>query len=194
MNNINFEPGDIVLSYGPRRTFKTIFTNFVQWAIRFFTTDFWVGEPFTHVHHAEMIYTSNGFDSVDITEEPPYIRLMDFGSKRKLVVRLINKPANFEELFDQYCTEVLGKKVRYDYIRFFAFVLDWMFRTVKFSRWLANRDENVCSGAVAKFYENRVWVPCSRKHWYSTVPDDIYDYVLKRPTMFVVVFDGREYK
>jgi len=188
---VHFEKGDIILSYGPKRTFKTLFTNAIQWGIRFFTTDFYTGEKFTRVHHAEMIYEPNGFDSIDITEEPPYIRLMDFGSRRKLVVRLINKPDGFDKLFDDYCKEVLGKKVEYDYIRFVAFILDWLFRTVKFSRWFSDRRKNVCSGAVAKFYEN-IGSPISRKHWYSTTPDDSYDWILKRLVEFKVVFDGRE--
>jgi len=190
MGKILFEKGDIVLNYRPVTGLISFIKNFIQWGIRFFTTDFYTGEKFSTAHHVEMVYSSGDLDVVkDISEEPPYVKVSSFNTT-SLVYRLIIKPTYFDSEFDNYAEETLKYKVGYDYRKFFAFVLNWFFRTVKFTEWFSDKNKNVCSTYVAKFYEERVKIKCARNEWVSTTPDDVVDYVQKHTNLFSLIYDG----
>jgi hypothetical protein len=185
-----FEKGDIVINYKPIGSIKAFFSHFVQWAIRFFTTDFYTGERFSKAHHVEMVYEPGDLNTTkDISEEPPYVQLCSF-SKSSQVYRLVDKPQLFNYEFDKYAMSTLKYKVKYDFGKILAFIGDWLFRTVKFTEWFGSKRKNVCSSYVAKFYEERVKVPCSRKDWMSTDPDSVYDYVGSHPNKFKLIYKG----
>jgi hypothetical protein len=184
---LQLEKGDIVLNYRKIDSIREFFSSFIQWGIRFFTTDFYTGERFSKAHHVEMVYSLDR----DISEEPPYVQLTRF-SKRSRVYRLIVKHEFFNYEFDKYAMSTLKYKVGYDFRKFVAFILDWLFRTVKFTKWFSNDRKNVCSSYVAKFYEERIKIPCSGKPWISTDPDSVYDYVKSHPKIFELVYDGWE--
>lgn len=191
---VPFQPevGDISLSYGPKKTPSSIFTNFITWCIRLFTTG--PGEPLSRVHHAEMMYGPKSDEPGEwlvFSEEPPKSRLMDWGNSKKIVYRLINKPDNFEELFYQFYKDTVGTP--YGYRVFFLFLLDWLVSWVHMTHWFSRQlggKTVVCSGNVAKFYKKYVHIPCSDVDWEVTEPDNIYDYCPEQPYIFKCVWDG----
>lgn len=174
MENTIFRKGDIVSSRSPKITLRSFFLDLISWAIRFFTTDFWRSEHFSYVHHTEMFYGIGPEEQLlDVTMEPPKMRLCDMGDHPKVVFRLKQKPANFNELFDAYCLEKMNQK--YDFLKIIACILDWTFRTTWFTRHITNKCKDICSEMVARFYEERVGIPCSNLSADSTKPDDIND-------------------
>lgn len=188
MNEIEFQKGDIVSSRSPKITLKSLFTNFVQWLIRLCTTDFWRSEHFSYVHHTEMVYGLGSEGQwLDVTMEPPCMRLCDMGSKPKVAFRLKEKPIHFDTVFDQYCKEKMGQK--YDFVKFFACGLDWIFHTTWFTRHITNKCKDICSEMVARFYEERVGIACSMNPADATKPDDINDYCRERSDLFQIIVD-----
>jgi len=188
---IEFLKGDIVTSRSPEITLKTMFTNFTQWAIRFFTTDFWRGEHFSYVHHTEMFYgIGPQGQNLDVTMEPPKMRLCNMGDHPKVVFRLKAKPMHFDAAFDKYCKEKMGQK--YDFLKIVACMLDWAFRTTWFTRHITNKCRDICSEMVARFYSDRVGVWCSSHPADSTTPDDINDYCRARLDLFQIIVDFKQ--
>lgn len=181
-----YEPGDIILRR--RKPYKGPFKYLITRLILFFTTAWWKGEDTSKHYHAEMVYGYSdrlgGWQS--ITMEPPKCRVERMPNDYMLIYRLKIKPPKFDDAFYKYSAEKLGQ--RYDFIRFFWMGLYWL--TLGWN-WLGlvwkdpNRD--ICSEFVARFYEERIGIPCSHKDPNLTTPDDIYDFLLHHPQFVVLI-------
>lgn len=183
--SINVFPGDIVVKYRPR--YNGWFKYFVQRAICFFTTEWWMNEHASNVSHAEMVYRQiNGDSYTVIDEEPPSVQFKNRGFNRRIIFRQINKPEWFDQMFESYVQSNLGKK--YEYTKLLLFVFDWIFHTDWFTKHWDCHHYFVCSEFVAKFYEIE-GCPCSGKSFESTAPDDILDFCRIHPELFIIVSD-----
>lgn len=180
-----FEPGDIILR--KRKPYKGPFKYLITRLILFFTTAWWKKEKTSKHYHAEMVWGfSHELDQwMAVTMEPPECRVERMPSTYILVFRLKIKPPNFDDVFEKYVLEKLGQ--RYDFIRFLWMWLYWL--TMEWN-WLGllyeNPDKDICSEFVARFYEERVGIPCSPVDSNLTTPDDIYDFLVNHPSFMVV--------
>lgn len=181
-------PGDIVLIY--RNQYKGPFKYLVTRAILFFTTAWWRKEVTSKVYHAELAVSSIGDDEfVVATMEPPKYRFKDRGYNRKVIFRPFLNEGWIEQQLDKYLTDNLGKG--YDFLRLGMMLLNWIFRTTFFTEHYKNGTLDICSEAVARFYEHMDF-RCSGFAANSTTPDDIYDYCLEHPEKFRKVYDARK--
>ena len=189
-------PGDIVLLY--RKQYKGPFKYLVTRAILFFTTAWWMGEPTSKVYHAELAVSP--FETVEVgklaemefvvaTMEPPRYRYKTRRYSRKVIFRPLLNEGWVERELEKYLEENLGKG--YDFLRIVMMVLNWIFRTSFFTDHYKNGAVDICSEAVARFYEHMDF-RCSDLGANSTTPDDIYDYCLKHTEKFRKVYDARE--
>lgn len=177
--------GDIVIKYRPK--YKGIWKYLLQRLICFFTTEWWEGEPTSNTSHAEIVVQQLSHDSFQVfTEEPPKARFKSRSYRNRRIVRLAVKPTYFDNMVKSYIIRKMN--VKYDYLKFLMFALDWLFRTTWFTRKIHLRNRDVCSESVAWLYKE-IGIPCSTKHPDSTSPDDIYDATSKNP--FIVVWDSK---
>lgn len=181
-----FQPGDIICCYGK----KSFFKYFIRWCINFFTTEWWLGEERSRVHHTEMVW---GWSNQDnewkvVTMEPPTYRITHM-AERVIVFRLCNKPPDFDLLFLAFVANN-NKKTKYDFLKFLSMFFDWLFRTRWFSKRINWGGRDICSESVAEFYEEDVRIPCSSVSCKSTVPDDTYDYCKERQDIFEIIYDN----
>jgi len=184
------KPGDIVLKYRPR--YDGWFKYLLQRAILFFTTEWWVGESTSKISHAEMVYDQDpawvsigGYRVID--QEPPKCKLKNRSFARRIIFRLKLKGPTFDPKFVAYVYYKYGEK--YDYLKIFMFVLDWLTHSHFFTGHFTSVHRNICSSFVSQFYEE-YGVPCSGKQYESTSPDDIFDYCSAHPELFMVVSDA----
>lgn len=183
------KPGDIVLCY--RKQYKGPFKYLVMRAILFFTTAWWRREPTSCVYHAELAVSTFGdSEFVVATMEPPKYRYKTRKYKRKLIFRPIFREEKYiAEVLEAYLEKHLGK--RYDFLRLFMMLLNWIFRTSFFSDHYKNGERDICSEAVARFYEKLAY-PCSDLDANSTTPDCIHDFCFAHPELFRVIYDYRK--
>jgi hypothetical protein len=182
-------PGDIVLLY--RKQYKGPFKYLVTRAILFFTTAWWMGEPTSKVYHAELavstsVLSENEF--VVATMEPPKYRYKNRRYTRKVIFSSFLDKGWVERKLDGYLAANLGKK--YDFLRLVMMLLNWIFRTSFFTEHYKTGARDICSEAVARFYEH-MGCPCSDVEANSTTPDDIYDFC-RDSGKFRKVYDARE--
>lgn len=179
-----FESGDIVLK--KRKPYEGPFKYLITRLILFFTTEWWRGEKTSKHYHAEMVY---GFDPSllefrVVSMQPPKCSIRSMPLRRNIVFRLKLKPPKFNGVFDRYILRKLGQ--RYDFIKFILCGIDWIFRTTWFTRTFVNPCRDICSEFVARFYEERIGIPCSDLPADSTKPDDIFDFCMSSNLFYIV--------
>ena len=180
-HNVELKPADIFLTRGK---------GFIYSGIRFFTRE--IGESRTVVNHVGVVVEEGTLRTAEVVEALSRVRhhrlWKRYGPPRRHLVAVYRAKNLTPEEIDTIVNaaeDYVGRK--YGYAKILAHVLDWFLLGAYVFRRLANMDKYpVCSWVVAFSFKK------AGKYFDvepgAATPDDIWDFIQRKPEIYEEVY------
>jgi len=179
---MEFKAGDIIILSRPKRSWYGFALTAIKQFFTFFFFNKGLFEAIDRWYHIEMGVSEN----MVITQEPPKCHLMIAPNVPMRVYRAKNPPVDLPGKFHTYAIANFGKK--YNWIKFWAMMVDRIFHTRWFTIHYTNPDKDVCGEFVSRFYQE-IGYPCTTESPESAIPSDVNAYCRDNPDKFEKVYD-----
>jgi len=180
---MDWKAGDIIILKRPERAWYSAVWTCIKQLFSFFVLRKGLIEAIDKWYHIEMAFPK----FIVATMEPPACHLADIPKSPMRVYRMKNRPADFETKFYDYVKQSMKRK--FDYVKFWALVVDRIFHTTWFSLKFRNPNKDVCGEWVSRFYTDIIGISIANVSPESAIPSDVNAYCRDNPDKFELVLD-----